>query len=634
MAKEPILEGLDDAQLRAVDWDDGAMLVLAGPGSGKTRVLTSRIARLLRETPTDSFRILALTFTTKAADEMRIRLESTLPGSNSRVFAGTFHSFANDVLRQFGSHVGIASDFRIVANEDDRRALFQDAIRSHFPNRYEAYERLLPSIDYLKSRLIPQADVVRRYREPALGERVASAYAAYEAELQAQGSLDFNGLLLNVCILLRDYPVIAERYQRTYRYWLIDEFQDTNAAQYAMMKKLAKGGFANIFAVADDDQILFQWNGASYEFIRRFQSDFGPDLVQLPMTHRCPRAVVDAANSLIQHNQTRTPGKNPLVPSVKERPSDHQIHYKEFETDQEEAESVAGELATVEATARGDVAVLARNRQILEGVRAECTKRGVKAIVAQRRDRFASPAYQWLNSSLSMACRKMDRREFDRLCTSFGQLTGREVSPENVVALASASGRDLLSEFVETVDTPNDTAMHAVVRGLLNLEAGNSNYLSWLSKAEEWLATYGSAEGSNEFSDFEDDKTAWAELRRGIGTGLGVDLALSHFLQELDSRSKEPAARPGVVQLLTIHSAKGKEFERVFLIGVAEDIIPSFQAKKADPPGPQIEEERRNCFVAITRTKGALTLSRAKRYRGYRKAPSRFLREMGLAPSE
>jgi DNA helicase-2/ATP-dependent DNA helicase PcrA len=300
-------------------------------GSGKTQVLTCRIARLLDAARDKSFRVLALTFTNKAADEMKERVASFAPGLEERANIGTFHSFFGQILRQHGAHLGIKPDFVIYALDEDRKAVFEDALRrgidAGLPLDMEDV-RYLGIIDQLKSRLVPPDHTDKALPIYDHSERVALAYKVYEDELRRINALDFSSLIFETYRLASTFPAIAMRYRRSYPYWMLDEFQDTNDAQYRLLGALAGDDFRNLFAVADDDQIIYQWNGASFRQIQRFRADFGASVLQLPTNFRCPPAIVEAANRLVAYNVNRTEAKQPLIAGrteLKLPPAEHLV---------------------------------------------------------------------------------------------------------------------------------------------------------------------------------------------------------------------------------------------------------------------------------------------------------------------
>ncbi len=301
---EKALSELTPAQAAATNWGDGPLFVLAGPGSGKTRVLTTRVAKLLAETPDKSFRVMALTFTNKAADEMASRIDAVVPDQQQRATIGTFHSFCMQMLQQHGSHIGINPNFAIYSLESDRADLLKEAIRA---NRLDSDdERFLGMIDKLKAGLIQPEDSAKLFKDSVVGQRVELVYRAYETALRSANALDFGSLIAQAYRLISTFPGVALHYRRAYAYWMFDEFQDTTDGQYRLIKALAGDSFRNVFAVADDDQIIYQWNGASYKQIQRFRADFNPTEIQLHTNYRCPPSIVAAANRLVVHNTQRT----------------------------------------------------------------------------------------------------------------------------------------------------------------------------------------------------------------------------------------------------------------------------------------------------------------------------------------
>lgn len=625
------LDRLSPTQRQAADWKDGAALVLAGPGVGKTTVLTARIARILNESRNRNFRILALTFTTKAGDEMRERVEALVPGLTDRTFIGTFHSFCAQILRQHGSHIGIKPDFGIYDQDDDRKELLREALETAAKDGADVSAddvRWLKAIDQLRSSLVSAEKTARHFRDPAAGERASRVYAIYEAALRTNNVLDFNGMILDACRLAHQVPAVAARTRQSYPYWLIDEFQDTTPAQYRLVRFFAGDDFKNVFAVADDDQIIYQWAGASYRQIVEFREHFSPGLIQLVENRRCPPAIVQAANNLIGHNSDRTPGKEPLVPT---RPGEGPaILQRTFGTETEEAEGVADEIAGIAAAERGQVAVLGRTRAVLQPVLDALKSRGVAASIATRRDRFISPQFVWLQSCLDLSLRPGDRQVFTALTAAGNRIAGLQLDTALLLAEAASTGTSYLEHWALAAETSqNDIAMSLSALAL-RLVRSRSSWQQIVTEAITFLMT--TAETPDGIvSDASEDKAAWETAHRAIRAEKGAQPDLDELLQGMKLRPKEPPPDPTAVRLLTIHSAKGLEFERVWLIGMAESVLPSWQSLKHGAPASELEEERRNCFVGITRTKKQLVLTWAERYQGYRKAPSRFLAEMGLS---
>ena len=312
------LSSLNDSQRKAVMWQEGPLLVLAGPGSGKTRVLTYRIARLIEETPEKHFRILGLTFTNKAAAEMRERVEGLVQNVGERVLLTTFHSFCADVLRQHGHHIGLRPDFTILGQAADRQGLLDDAIEAVVDEEGQiSYtgERLLPLITRLLDLGVAPAEAgnflkSRNLNEP---EVVGSIYAAYRGLMIEKNALDFGALIAETLRLMEEQTAVKKQIQRVYSYICVDEFQDTNLSQYRVLSHLVNVGTKNLFVVADDDQIIYQWNGANPERLQALRKDFGMAVLQLPENYRCPPEVIDIANELIEYNLDRSPDKERLL---------------------------------------------------------------------------------------------------------------------------------------------------------------------------------------------------------------------------------------------------------------------------------------------------------------------------------
>jgi DNA helicase-2/ATP-dependent DNA helicase PcrA len=634
-------EELSPIQKQAAEWDDGPILVLAGPGSGKTKVLTCRIARLLDSSRDKNFRILGLTFTNKAADEMRSRVANFMPGQEGRLFLGTFHSFCSEVLRQHGTHLGINPNFHIYSQDVDLQAVLNDAVEEAKKTNAvvsDLDKKTLPAIQRLKSLLILPEQCREVFRDREFGERMAAIYPAYETELCKRNALDFNSLILKAYQLLIKFPVFAKRYRTVYPYICIDEFQDTNQAQYGLIRALAVDQHRNLFVVADDDQIIYQWNGASHERLKELVSDFSPTVIQLPMNYRCPPEIVVLANNLIRHNFLRTADKKPLEafrPGFGKGTVRLLECFPDFEA---EAAGVAKDIKNLHAGDLGSVVVLGRNRKLLDGVELALRREGLPAAISQRKDEFESTPFVWLHSILRLANDGQNRGYLEAVCGSFAQLTQIEINAEDVISQAQASPIGYLQNWIRLVSQKSTNALvreivnetsRCLVRGR-DFQTFSRSALAWFADLAQNQSQAENDPSAEIFARYEEEQMVWEEVMREIKRISGEELTLEVFLQELQMRSKEPIIKPNAVLLMTIHGAKGKEFDHVYLVGLVDDELPSFQSKKKGDRSLEMEEERRNCFVAITRTIRTLTLSYAKKYRGWFKEPSRFLFEMGL----
>ena len=613
---KPSLDTLNSNQLQAVNWQDGPLLVRAGPGAGKTRVLTMRIARIISDTPDARFRILGLTFTTKAADEMRNRVIDMLGGPTPRVRLATFHAFAADVMRQHGSHFGLRPDFRIIARDEERFELLSDAIKT------SAAKEHLPAT--ANGRSIAQA-VDRLFREGYDGFEmpkhlgtpkpwVQPVFRTYLELLAQNNYLDFGALLVYCLRLFRERPPVARHYRTVYPFVCVDEYQDTNAVQDMLLRAVyPPDGGPNLFVVADEDQTIYQWNGANPERLAGLCSHYGMDTIQLPESYRCPPPVITLANRLISYNQTRPAGKVPLVAAGGGSVQDSAVAVYSFDDAGTEARWIADNIRE-RGIRPSECMVLARSSKLLPAVADALQQNDLCSHVPQRKQKFETPLLVFVHSALRLCDRPSDSAQLASLCDAYGKLTGEAVSADEIAAEATLNGGESLLRGFVAVSRPSGFR-----------EAIAARLMESMSHRDFVAAMFNAAPGGSKPEAQE--IAVWKELDRNIQGSLGANATLSRFLQELDLRQKTSPAGDNDIQCLTIHLAKGKEREHVYLMGLAEEQLPSYYAVRDG--GAAIEEERRNCFVAITRAQETLTLTYARQYSGYAKEPSRFLAEMG-----
>jgi DNA helicase-2/ATP-dependent DNA helicase PcrA len=412
---------------------------------------------------------------------------------------------------------------------------------------------------------------------------------------------------------------------------MIDEFQDTSPAQYRLVRFLAGDAFRNVFAVADDDQIIYQWAGASYQQILEFRKHFAPTLFQLVENRRCPPRVVEVANNLISHNVDRTPDKAALVATLPAQGD--AISVRVFESQDDEATGVASEIAGLGGENWGDTAVLGRTRAILTPVLEALRRAGVRAAIATRRDRFISPQFIWLQACLDQSLRPADRQVFVSMVGAANRVSGlgdSTLDAARLLAEADASRRSYLEQWtMAALDSGNETATR-LGQMAHRLVQSRGSWSSVVSDALSWLPQTSPTE-DGVISDAADDKAAWETATRAIRSEKwGEALDLAELLQGIALRPKEPPPDPNSVSIMTVHAAKGLEFGHVWVVGLAQGVLPSWQSLQTNAAPAELEEERRNCFVAITRTKQRLYLAHAQRYGGYAQKPSVFLAEMGL----
>jgi DNA helicase-2/ATP-dependent DNA helicase PcrA len=625
-------------QRRAVEWTGGPLLVLAGPGSGKTFVLTLRIARILKESAAERFRILGLTFTTKAASEMKDRVDQLVPEFGNRVLLSTFHSFAADVLRQHGSHIGLRPDFAILNQVADRQGVLSDAITDlgrRDPSIQPGDVRLLPLLDNLMEKLVPEIEIAAHIRDEALSLKVTALYKEYRRQLMSNNRLDFPSLLILALELLRSKPAVAKQLRTIYKYVCVDEFQDTNLAQSRLLRAILGDSPSELFVVADDDQIIYQWNGASPERLQELRDDYAMSVIQLPVNYRCPPSVIALANKLISHNPDRSSDKEPLAAS-KDSEIPNVVRLMHFKNVDEELQWIASDIGLRSETERGCSVVLARTKKLAEGAAQALNAAGIAAALAIRKNEFESTPLRWLHALLRLANARADREQLRKLCKAFYELEGVNIRVEDVTAASSARGGDLLRSWTEEAMARENPERYTrdFLALILNRLVDRMEFLSVIDSSFKWFSNIEkriSRDSKDVFVDFIDEKEIWDGLQKSILQRFGVeDVTLQVLLQEIDLSPKTVPIPKHAVCCFTIHTAKGMEFHHVYLIGMVEDQLPSFQSIKKGEDSIEMKEERRNCFVALTRTQVSLTLTWAAEYFGWPKQPSRFLREMGI----
>ena len=511
-------------------------------------------------------------------------------------------------------------------------------LRKNFPKHFSHFEvayKILFNKDILvldnqqyNSLLLQQINDARLITEIA-----SKVFDKYQNLKQEMFAIDFDDMIFLVRNMLCNQD-FAKKIRNQYDYILVDEFQDTTEAQYKIIKALAGNEFHNIFVVADDDQIIYQWNGASYKRIEQFTQEFSPKIIQLPLNYRCPPEIVSIANNLIRYNFQRSKNKQPIQAFRLSNGGNNVRLLSGFPNEDAEAEEIVKDIMSNHIKEYGTVVVLARNRKLLLTIQRSFDAHSISAIIAQRKDSFESTPLIWVQSVLFLANDRQDQKQLITLCGSFEKLTNLVISSDEVISQADLSNHDLLQHWTNIAiqkisDGKMKTVLHSINKNLVN----SRDFLAFCKDAFEWVekeSQQGFDQYSKTFAHYEEEKDVWDELVRDIKGSLRENLTLDAFLQEIQMRSKEATPKKDVVLLMTIHGAKGKEFKHVYLIGMVEDELPSFQSKQKGADSPEMEEERRNCFVAITRALETLTLSYADSYRGWPKNPSRFLCEMGI----
>jgi DNA helicase-2/ATP-dependent DNA helicase PcrA len=628
---EQYLADLNPAQREAVLTTEGPLLVVAGAGSGKTRVLTYRVAHLINACGVKPNEILAITFTNKAAGEMRDRLEGLLGPVARTIWILTFHAACGRILRREAQRLGYRSNFTIYDQADQIRLVKQCLEElERDPKRFTP-RGIHNQISHAKNQLVGPAEYAERVQS-FYDQTVADVYQLYQRRLFASNAVDFDDLLMLTVDVLERFPEAREKWEKAFRYILVDEYQDTNHAQYRLLQLLAKPDM-NVCAVGDPDQSIYAFRGADINNILDFERDFpGTRTIALEQNYRSTNHILDSANHVITNNRERKP---------KELWSDlgdgEPVRIIEVEDEHAEARFVAaGIAALVEEGHSGDeVAVFYRTNaqsRVLEDV---LVRQGVSYQVIGG-PRF----YERAEIKDAIAYLQAIDNPYDAVSlTRIANRPRRGIGDSSLARLqtwADAQGRSLweATEFAEEagVGAAPQKAVASFRNLMQSLQAGALE-LSVAELVERTLERSGYLEA------LEAERTIEAQGRlENLQELVGVareyqenadEPSLSHFLQEISLYSDQDAIREeSLVTLMTLHNAKGLEFRAVYLIGMEEGIFP--HARSIEEQG--IEEERRLCYVGMTRAKEQLTLTHASSRslwgsRGYN-MPSRFLDEL------
>lgn len=630
-----LLEGLNEAQADAVQTTSGPVLILAGAGSGKTKTLTHRIAYLIAHESIWPNEILAVTFTNKAAREMRERL-GVLLGQNSAnrgfmPWMGTFHGICVRMLRIEGESIGIARNF-VIYDEDDRLGLVKQAMKQLSVSDKEVKPRSVSTaISSAKNEMVSPAELATSAQFP-YQKNVAKVYERYENLRKAAGALDFDDLLLEVVRLLKDVPEVRNKWRTSFKHILIDEYQDTNAAQYAIVKLLVNDD-RNICVVGDDWQSIYSWRGADFTNILNFERDYkGAKVIKLEQNYRSTGNILDAANNVITKNIQRTDKK---LWTAEGPGSPVQVHgvYDEAEEANLVAERISSHVA-IGARGFGDFAVLYRtNAQSYTLERAFLRMRIPYQIVGGVRF-YDRREIKDIISYLRLIYQPNDRMSFSRIVNVPTRGVGA-TSLEKFLAWQSASGLDILSALINVDQTSTVTGRAKLALINLGEKLRIVQALLDTSTPADIIEKLIDVTG---YRDFILDGTPQAEDREANLGALLSDAqtfaSLSDFLEEVALMSSADTSSDGQkVTLMTLHAAKGLEFPVVFIVGMEDGIIPHARVYEAGPA--ELEEERRLAYVGMTRAREELHLTYAQSRlqfgaRAYNPM-SRFIADMGDA---
>ena len=638
-----IYDRLNGPQREAVYHTEGPLLILAGAGSGKTRVLTHRIAYLIEEKGINPWNILAITFTNKAAGEMRERVDQIVGFGAESIWVSTFHSTCVRILRRHIDRLGYDTNFTIY-DTDDQKTLMKDVCkRLQIDTKVYRERNLLAAISAAKNELITPEE----YRLQAEGDfgrqKIASVYEEYEKQMRANNALDFDDLLLKAVQLFQTQSEVLDYYQERFRYIMIDEYQDTNTVQFQLVSLLA-AKYRNLCVVGDDDQSIYKFRGANIRNILNFEQVFeDARVIKLEQNYRSTSTILDAANAVIRNNRGR---KEKTLWT--DNGQGEKITFRQFDTAYDEAEYIVGDIKENIENGRcnyNDNAVLYRTNAQSRLLEEKLVAANIPYKIVGGINFYARREIKDLLAYLKTIDNARDDLAVRRIInvpkrgiglTSVNRLQeyalARDISFYEALLgadLIPGIGRGLarLESFAALMEHFRTRADEISISQLLDEILETTGYI-------EELKTEGEIEAEARIENIDELKNkiaAYEEACQEQGERPGLsgfleEVALVADVDSLDENSD-------YVVLMTLHSAKGLEFPQVYLAGMEDGLFPSYMTITADDP-EEIEEERRLCYVGITRAKEHLTLTCAKRrmVRGetqYNKM-SRFLKEIPM----
>jgi DNA helicase-2/ATP-dependent DNA helicase PcrA len=632
-AAERLLEGLNEPQRQAVLHGEGPLLVLAGAGSGKTRVLTHRIAHLVDSGQAAPGEILAITFTNKAAQEMRERVEQLVGPRVRAMWVMTFHSACARILRSDGDKLGYTRGFTIYDAADSQRLVKRCTEELDIDPKRFTPRAIARQISNAKNSLLDAA----AYREQVSSffeQTAADVYELYEQRIHSMNAMDFDDLLFRCVQLLELFTDVRERYENNFRHVLVDEYQDTNRAQYRWLQLLS-GAHRNLCVVGDDGQSIYGFRNADIRNILDFQKDFtDAEVVKLEQNYRSTQTILDAANAVLSHNRKQIP-KHLWTENERGDP----IHIRELDDEHAEARYVAGEIERlVEAgTSRDEIAVFYRanaQSRVLEDI---LVRFNVSYQVIGGTKFYERAEVKDAIAYLTLLVNPSDVVAFERVVNSpkrgIGQTSQARIvshantlgesvwdvalDPEAIPGLGAAAIKSV-RRFMSSMERLKERMENADVDELLQETLDESGYLEAL-RAERTIEAEGRIENLEELVGVAREYMANSD-----------EPSVEEFLQQLALFSEQDNLRDdeGIVTLMTLHNAKGLEYPIVFMIGVEDGIFPHMRSIEAG----DIDEERRLCYVGITRARRELymTYTRERALYGQRNVsvPSRFIGEV------
>ncbi len=632
-----LLAHLNEAQRQAVGAPPGALLVVAGPGSGKTRVLTHRIAYLIREMRVPPWHIMAVTFTNKAAREMEHRIEQLLDGRPQGLNMGTFHAICARLLRRESDNLtNYQRDFVIFDTADQLQVIKQALAELNIDEKKFPLGKMLNGISSAKNDLITPAEYMATNY---LSEVTRRVYERYQATLQINNAMDFDDLLMNVVLLFDERPDVLAKYQERYHHILVDEFQDTNATQYRLLCQLT-GEHNSIFAVGDSDQSIYKWRGADYRNIQNFYRDFPESkTILLEQNYRSTQVILDAAIEVIRRNRDHIPKK-----LFTERPGGARIVLREAYNESDEAANIVNTIESLmlQGYNGNAFAVMYRTNAQSRAIEEAFVQAGLPYRLVGATQFYQRREIKDVIAYLRVIHNPLDAVSFNRILNAptrgIGQQTQSQFAAwaaaaglqpaEALLSLATDadvqhpfSGRayNALYQFGSLLSAWTALRDRVSVGELLDAVLEQINYRAYLEDGTE--------EGEERWANVMELRGAAAIS----GAGTDDQMALGDFLQqvslvaETDNIDREAPA----TTLLTLHAAKGLEFSVVFIAGLEEGLLPHSRSMDDEE---ELAEERRLFYVGLTRARDALYLSHAFRRTSWGDSsvavPSRFLADL------
>ncbi len=641
MARIPeYLEKLNDQQRKAAMHIDGPLLILAGAGSGKTGTMTHRIAYMIKDGGIDPYNILAVTFTNKAAAEMRERVEA-LVGPKPGMWIQTFHSASLRILRNEAERIGYSRNF-VIYDTVDQKALVKNLLKElNLDEKRNAPAYVLSEISNAKENEISPEEYARKYDGVFHYKDLITLYTAYDRELKKNGAMDFDDLILNAVRLFEDNPDVLARYRDKFRYVMVDEYQDTNMLQYKLVKLLSEY-HRNICVVGDDDQCIYQWRGADIRNIMEFEKDFkGAVVIKLEQNYRSTSNIINAAHSVISRNKGRKDKK-----MWTDAPAGEKIEYYRAEDDKEEARYIAAKVKELmrknPLLKYSDFAVLYRTNVQSRRFEDSFSAKDVPYQVLSGMRYYDRKEIKDIMAYMRLVLNPKDDISLLRVLNEPKRGIGSKTE-ENIRAVAKMHQKALLEaleapEVVESLSAKVKPRVEGLTRLLAELHEQmeglpvgdiydtllvQTGYLPALQEQES-IEADGRIENLMEFKSVIQEKEDAAKAQ-------GETLTLERFMEDLSLQADVDNHDPNqdAVVMMTLHSAKGLEFPVVFMPGMELGIFPSY---RTIDKGDDLEEERRLCYVGMTRAKERLYMSSAEQRMLYGKTDytieSPFLKEI------